>query len=65
MTYDKEGQLMNIATQEYKRLDLDKLRSRKTKTISTKDSLQDVTSIQWSKEVLTGEKKIHITSKKY
>jgi len=58
---DKEGLVMDAAVQEYGCLDLSKLRTRISKIISTEESLQDVTPINWSEDVLSGEKKVYIT----
>lgn len=58
---DKEEPDMNAYAQEYPRLDLSKLRKRTSKTISTEYALQDVTPMDWSEDVLLGQKKIHIT----
>ena len=52
---------MDAAVQEYGCLDLSKLRTRISKIISTEESLQDVTPINWSEDVLSGEKKVYIT----
>ena len=51
---------MDAIIQEYRQLDLDKIRSRKSKTISTVEALQNVTPINWSEDVLS-KKEIHIT----
>ena len=42
----------------YNHLDLSKLLFRKHTTISTLESLEDITPIQWSEGVLNGEKVI-------
>lgn len=59
-TKDKEEQKM-YATVEYRKLDLSKLKSRKRKVISTEDSLRDIVPIQWSDEVISGQKKVVIS----
>ena len=41
-------------------LDMSLLQTRKSKVISTKDSLKDEEPIIWSKEVIEGKKKIKI-----
>ena len=46
------------------RLDLEKLKSRITKVISTEEALKDVEPMEWSEEVLSGEKKVIITRRK-
>ena len=55
---------MNAAVQEYGYLDLSKLRTRISKTISTEEALQDVTPINWSDDVVSGEKKVQISKVK-
>ncbi|MCI8993062.1 MAG: hypothetical protein HFG80_10165 [Eubacterium sp.] len=52
---------MKANAQSYKRLALNKLRLRKTETIPTEIALQEISPVNWSKEVIDGEKKIHIT----
>lgn len=52
---------MNATIQEYSNLDLSKLRTRASKIISTEKALQDITPIDWSKEVLSGKKIVHIS----
>lgn len=61
---DKEGLNMNATVQKYGYLDLSKLRARVSKTISTEESLQDVTPVNWSEDVLSGKKKICISKNK-
>lgn len=61
---DKEGLNMNAAVQEYGYLDLSKLRTRISKTLSTEEALQDVTPINWSNDVVSGEKKVQISKVK-
>jgi hypothetical protein len=46
-----------------RRLDFSKLSGRKSKIVSSEDALKDVTPINWSKDVLSGDKKINIISK--
>lgn len=46
----------------YKKLK-DILKNKKRKVISTEESLKDVTPIEWSEEVIKGDKKINITEK--
>jgi hypothetical protein len=41
-----------------KSLDLSSLKNKKSTTMSSKEALKDVTPINWSKSVLSGEKKI-------
>jgi hypothetical protein len=47
---------------EPKRLDMNKLNSRITKIVPIEEALKDVTPIEWSDEVLSGEKKVVITN---
>lgn len=61
---DKEGLNMNATVQEYGYLDLPKLRTRISKTLSTEEALQDVTPINWSNDVVSGEKKVQISKVK-
>lgn len=61
---DKEGLNMNATVQEYGYLDLSKLRTRISKTLSTEEALQDVTPINWSNDVVSGEKKVQISKVK-
>ncbi len=58
---NKGGLAMDAQTQECVKLDLSKLRSRASKTISTENALQDIIPICWSEEVLSGERTVHIT----
>lgn len=46
-----------------RRLDFSKLSGRKSKIVSSEEALKDVTPINWSKDVLSGDKKINIISK--
>lgn len=46
---------------EYKKLDMNKLFSKKSTIISTKESLKDVVPIEWNNEVLSGKKKVIIS----
>ncbi len=48
-----------------RRLNISKLRAEKQfVTISSQEALEDVTPINWSKEVLEGKKKVEVTSTK-
>ncbi|WP_165920870.1 hypothetical protein [Muricomes intestini] len=49
-------------TAEYKRLDFSKLNFDPT-PISTEESLRDITPIKWSKDVLSGKRKITLHKK--
>ena len=46
------------------RLDLEKLKSRITKVISSEEALKDVEPMEWPEEVLSGKKKVIITRRK-
>lgn len=48
-------------TATYRKLNLNKLKSRKHHVISSSTALKDVTPIKWSDEVLTGKKEIIIS----
>lgn len=43
-----------------KSLDLEKIKEKLGKPISSKDALKDITPIKWSKDVLEGKKKITV-----
>lgn len=60
-TKEKEVQEMNAAVQKCRALDLSKLRNRKHAILSTKEALKDVTPINWSKDVISGKRKVTIT----
>lgn len=49
-----------IINEKYKTLDLDKLRTKKSTIVSTEEALKDIVPINWSKDVLSGEKKVLI-----
>ncbi|TCS80741.1 hypothetical protein EDD59_105124 [Muricomes intestini] len=57
----EEDENMNN-TAEYKRLDFSKLNFDPT-PISTEESLRDITPIKWSKDVLSGKRKITLHKK--
>lgn len=54
---------MYIVEKKKRRLDFSKLSGRKSKIVSSEEALKDVTPINWSKDVLSGDKKINIISK--
>ena len=54
---------MYMVEKTKRRLDFSKLSGRKSKIVSSEDALKDVTPINWSKDVLSGDKKINIISK--
>jgi hypothetical protein len=47
-----------------KSLDLSVLNSKKTAIVSSAEALREVTPINWSKSVLSGEKKVVVSCKK-
>lgn len=47
-----------VANVNFKKLDLNKIASKKSIIVSTKDALKDVTPINWSDAVLSGKKKV-------
>lgn len=53
--YIKGGNDMN---KEVRKLNLTKIRKKKSIIISTKEALKDVVQIDWSDDVLSGKKKI-------
>lgn len=44
----------------YRKLNILKINNRKHKTISTTESLQNITPIQWSENILNGTSKVQI-----
>lgn len=44
----------------YRKLNMSKLSNRKHKTISTTESLKDITPIQWSESILQGINKAQV-----
>lgn len=48
----------------YAILDMDLIRSKKTKYISSEEALKDVVPIEWTDEVLSGKKKVELTLEK-
>jgi len=49
--------MMNL---KFKSLDLSKLNGKKATIVSSEKALEDITPINWSKDVLSGKKKIII-----
>lgn len=47
-----------MSSKKFKSLNLDKLKDKKSRIVSTKEALSNVTPINWSEEVLSGQKKI-------
>lgn len=47
-----------MSSKKFKSLNLDKLKDKKSRIVSTKEALSNVTQIDWSEEVLSGQKKI-------
>ena len=52
---------MNATVQKCRSLDFSKLKNRKRTILSTEEALKDVTPINWSKDVLSGKRKVTIT----
>ncbi len=61
---NREDGIMSTCTMEYKALDINKLRNKPSKFISSKEALQDIAPIQWNEKVLSGKTKIIIDKKK-
>lgn len=57
MQYKIKNDLTNGGV-NMKSLDLSILKNKKSTIVSSKEALKDVTPINWSKSVLSGEKKI-------
>jgi hypothetical protein len=57
----KIGGISFMTTQTYKKLDLDKIRNKKSTIVSSKEALEKITPIDWSKDVLSGNKKVIIS----
>lgn len=55
---------MNNNLESNRRLDIERLKSRITKVISTEEALKDIEPMKWPEEVLNGEKKVIITRRK-
>lgn len=47
---------------EYRRLDITKLRSKKSSVMSSEESLKDIVPIDWSEDVLSGKTKVIVDS---
>ena len=47
-----------------RRLDLEKLKGRITKVISTEEALKDVVPMEWPEEVMSGKQKVIISRRK-
>lgn len=50
-----------MSNQQYKKLDMSKLKFREHSIISTEEALKDVTPIDWPEDVLNGDKKVIIS----
>ena len=48
----------------YKSLDMDKIKMKKTRILSSSEALKDVIPPEWDKEVLSGAKKITLSGLK-
>lgn len=58
---NEEGK--TVIKEAYRTLDMSKISNKKSKVISCKNALSDVTPINWSDDVLTGKKKIIVGGK--
>ena len=63
-TKSKRRFVMSENLKSIQRLDMEKLKSRITKVISTEEALKDVEPMEWPEEVLSGKKKVIITRRK-
>lgn len=52
---------IHMSNQQYKKLNMSKLKFREHSIISTEEALKDVTSIDWPEDVLNGDKKVVIS----
>ena len=52
-----------MTTKSFKSLNVNMLHSKKSSIMSSKDSLKDISPINWSKDVLEGKKKILVDNK--
>jgi len=52
---------MIMENNNYRKLDLNNLLSKKSIIVSSKEALKDVTPIQWSKDVLCGKVKVIVS----
>jgi hypothetical protein len=50
----------DMMNKKYKPLDLSKLAAKKSTIVSSEESLKDISPINWSKDVLSGKKKIRM-----
>lgn len=57
----KEDDIMTANALQPRRLDFSKISGRIVGNVSTEEALKDVTPIQWSEDVLNGNKKVTIT----
>lgn len=57
----KEDDIMIANALQPRRLDFSKISNRIVGNVSTEEALKDVTPIQWSEDVLNGNKKVTIT----
>lgn len=54
----------DMATKNYKSLDLSKLTDKKNIIVSSEKALKDVPPINWSNDVLSGKKKVLVDCNK-
>ena len=50
-----------MSNQQYKKLNMSKLKFREHSIMSTEEALKDVTPIDWPEDVLNGDKKVIIS----
>ncbi|MBP7347674.1 MAG: hypothetical protein KA965_03245 [Butyrivibrio sp.] len=53
-----------MANNGYVCLNMNLINSKESKIVSSKEALKDVTTINWSDKVLSGEKKVLVSDKK-
>jgi len=53
-----------MTTKSLKSLSLDRLSNKKSSIVSSKESLKDISPINWSKEILHGKKKVLVDCNK-
>lgn len=52
-----------MMAKSFKSLNINNLNSKKSSIVSSKDSLKDISPIDWSKDVLEGKRKILVDNK--
>lgn len=59
--YTKAG---DATMENYRKLDMNAVMSKKGKIISSEEALRDIVPIEWDEEVLNGERKVVLTKPK-